>query len=337
MPILTRRTMAGAAFLSLAAPRLARAEVSEVRFAEGFGLSYLPITVMAHEQMVDRRARAMGLGPVNTRLLKLTGGPAMIDAMLAGQVDFISGGVPPMINLWDKTVASLHVKAIASMGNSPLHLNTIVPDVHDLAGLVDKGRIALPAVRISVQALTLQMACEKAFGRDDYQKLDRQTVSMPHPEAMQALLGGRTEITSHFASMPFLWYEAKDTRVARVLSSRDVLGGNHTGAVLYNSGRWRDANPKVFDAVALAIDDANTLINEQPRRAAEIYAAANPGRIDLAEIEAMIADRETTQFTSTPERVMPYVEFMHRRGQIKTMPASWKDLFWDNMHDRAGS
>jgi len=335
--MITRRTMAGAGLLALTAPHLAKAETGEVRFAEGFGLSYLPITVMARENLVDRRARELGVGPITTRLLRLTGGPAMIDALLAGQVDFISGGVPPMINLWDKTRSSLQVKGIASMGNSPLRLNTIVPDVTSLEGLVGRGRIAVPAVRISIQALTLQMACEKAFGEAGFDRLDRQTVSMPHPEAMQALLGGRTDITSHFANMPFTWYEARDPKVKLVLSSEDVLGGPHSGAVLYNTGRWRSANPKVFDAVTMAIEDAMKLINEEPRRAAEIYAAANTGRIDLDEIEAMIKDRSMLQFSSTPDRVMPYAAFMHRRGQIRNMPSSWKDMFWDNLHDRAGS
>lgn len=334
---ITRRQLTLGALLSFATPHVARAEVNEVRFAEGFGLSYLPITVIVHEQLIDRRARQLGAGPVRAELRKLTGGPAMIDALLSGQVDFISGGVPPMINLWAKTLNTLKVRAIAAMGNTPLHLNTILPDVTKLADLVGKGRIALPAVRISIQALTLQMAAEKAFGADAFDRLDRQTVSMPHPEAMQALLGGQTEITTHFASMPFLWYEAKDPRIHRILSSDEVVGGPHSGSVLYNTGRWRDQNPKVFDAVAMAIEDAMALINQDPRRAAEIYTTRNPGRVSIDEIEAMIRDRNVLSYDSTPTRVMPYVDFMYRRGQIKSEVTSWKDLFWENMHDRAGS
>jgi len=337
MTTMTRRALAGATMLGVATPRLARAEAGEVRFAEGFGLSYLPITVIVKENLIAPRARALGLGDVSSRLIKLTGGPAMIDALLSGQVDFISGGVPPMINLWARTRGSLDVRGIASLGNSPLHLNTIEPGVTTLGDLVGKGRIALPAVRISIQALTLQMAAAKAFGEDAFDRLDRQTVSMPHPEAMQALLGGGTEITSHFASMPFLWYEAREPRVKRVLSSEDVLGGRHSGAVLYNTGRWRSANPKTFDAVAQAIEDAMTLINEQPRRAAEIYVASNPGRNDIAEVEAMIRDRDVFEFTATPERVMPYVEFMAKRGQLRAVPGGWQDMFWDNLQGRAGS
>jgi NitT/TauT family transport system substrate-binding protein len=313
------------------------AEVREVRFAEGFGLAYLPITVIVSEQLVDKRARELGAGPVTAALRRITGGPAMIDALLSGQVDFISGGVPPMINLWDKTRGGLNVRAIASTGNTPLHLNTVDPSVRTLADLIGKGKIALPAAKISVQALTLQMAAEKEFGVDKAVIFDPQTVSMPHPEAMQALLTGRTEITSHFASMPFLWIEQKDPRVRTVLSSYDVLGGPHTGSVVYNTGKWKDENPTVFRAVAMAFEDAMKLINDDPRKAAEIYVKSNPGRTGVDEVEGLLRDPKLLQFVSVPMRVMPYVHFMHRRGQIKNLPASWKDLFWENMHDRDGS
>jgi len=315
----------------------ARAEVDEARFAEGFGLSYLPITVIAAEQLIKKRGEELGVGPIKATMRKLNGGPAMIDALLSGQVDFISGGVPPMINLWDKTRGKQNVKAIAAMGNTPLHLNTIDPTVKTLGDLVGKGKIALPAVKISIQALTLQMAAEKFLGPDKAEILDKQTISMPHPEALQALLGGHTEITSHFASMPFLWQEQKDPKVHRVMSSEDVLGGHHSGSVLYNTGTWKEANPRVFKAVALAIEDAMALINSNPRRAAEIYLKTSGDKTPIEDIEALIKNPDYFEFNSTPTGIMPYVQFMHKRGQIKTLPDSWKDLFWENMHERKGN
>lgn len=332
-----RFTAAASVAVSALAAFPAVAEVSEVRFAEGFGLAYLPITVMVDQGLIDKRARANGVGPVRGVLRKISGGPAMIDALLAGQVDFISGGVPPMINLWEKTRGNLNVRAIASMGDTPLYLNTVDPAVTSLKDLVGRGKIALPAVRISVHALTLQMAAEKMFGPGKHTVLDAQTVSMPHPEAMQALLSRRTEIQAHFATMPFIWYEAKEKGVRTILNSYDVLGGPHTGSVLYNSGRWKEQNPKVFASVAQAIEDAMQLINTHPRAAAEIYARVNPGRTPVEEIEAMLKDKNVLSFTSTPNRVMPYAEFMHRQGQIKVLPESWKALFWENMHGRPGS
>ena len=43
------------------------------------------------------------------------------------------------------------------------------------------------------------------------------------------------------------------------------------------------------------------------------------------------------KFTTTPENVMKYAEFMHRTGTIKTLPASWKELFFQEIHGVPGS
>jgi NitT/TauT family transport system substrate-binding protein len=42
-------------------------------------------------------------------------------------------------------------------------------------------------------------------------------------------------------------------------------------------------------------------------------------------------------FTLTPHRVLRTAEFMHRIGRVKHRPASWKDLFFPNLHGREGS
>jgi NitT/TauT family transport system substrate-binding protein len=35
--------------------------------------------------------------------------------------------------------------------------------------------------------------------------------------------------------------------------------------------------------------------------------------------------------------VIKYVDFMHKIGSIKAKPASWKDLFFPNVHTLPGS
>ena len=42
-------------------------------------------------------------------------------------------------------------------------------------------------------------------------------------------------------------------------------------------------------------------------------------------------------FTTTPQNVMKYVNFMSQIGAIKIKPESWKDLFFPNAHGLAGS
>jgi NitT/TauT family transport system substrate-binding protein len=38
-----------------------------------------------------------------------------------------------------------------------------------------------------------------------------------------------------------------------------------------------------------------------------------------------------------PENTMKYAEFMHAVGSIKAMPATWKDLFFPEVHGLPGS
>ena len=48
-------------------------------------------------------------------------------------------------------------------------------------------------------------------------------------------------------------------------------------------------------------------------------------------------DDPQVKFTTTPQNVTKYVDFMQRTGAIKVKPASWKDLFFPNVHNLAGS
>jgi len=55
-----------------------------------------------------------------------------------------------------------------------------------------------------------------------------------------------------------------------------------------------------------------------------------------AELMEVIGD-PAVKFTTTPENVMKYAEFMHRIGTLKNLPASWKDLFFPEIHGVPGS
>jgi NitT/TauT family transport system substrate-binding protein len=52
--------LVGAAAL-VAAGTAAQAEVTTVRLAKQFGISYLPLTLMETEQLLEKRAKAQGL------------------------------------------------------------------------------------------------------------------------------------------------------------------------------------------------------------------------------------------------------------------------------------
>jgi NitT/TauT family transport system substrate-binding protein len=54
------------------------------------------------------------------------------------------------------------------------------------------------------------------------------------------------------------------------------------------------------------------------------------------EIVAMLKD-PSVKFTTTPENMMKYADFMQRVGSIKKRPATWQDLFFNEVHELPGS
>src|SRR5207244_708789 len=115
--------------------------------------------------------------------------------------------------IWSRTRNNIGVKGVAALNSMPLYLNTINPAVKSIKDLSANDRIALPAVKVSIQAITLQMAAEKAFGPGEHGKLDPMTVSLGHSDGLAAMLSGKSEITAHFTSAPFMYQELDDKRV----------------------------------------------------------------------------------------------------------------------------
>jgi len=325
-----------AAALALAFAASSRAEVSEVRVAEQFGMGYLPLTVMRHEHLLEQAAEKAGLGEVKVSWSQFGAGNAMNEALLSGNLDFPSGGVGPLLTIWSKTRGRQDVKGVASLNSMPLYLVTVDPTVKTIKDFSEKDRIALPAVKVSIQAVTLEMAAAKAFGEDEYNKLDPLTVGLAHPDAMAAMLAGKTEITAHFGSAPFMYQELDDPRAHRVLNSYEVLGGPHTFNLVWTSKRFHDANPKTYAAFLAALEQAMALIKSDPHRVAAIYVEEEKSKLAPDFIEKMIRDPENV-FTTTPQNVLKYAAFMKTTGAMDAAPTDWKELFFPDIHAVPGS
>jgi len=325
-----------AAALSLAILPAAHAEVSEIHVSRQYGISYLPLMIMEDQKLIEKHAKASGID-VKVDWSKFASGAVMNDALLSGNLQFASGGVAPFTTLWAKTRSNLDVKAVAAINSMPLYLVTNNPKVKTLKDFTDKDKIALPAVKVSIQAVTLQMAAEKAFGAGQEHKLDHLTVSMSHPDGETALLSGKSEITAHLSSPPFQYQEREHKGMHRVLNSYDVLGGPATFNVVWTTAKFHDENPKVYAAFVAALDEATAQINGNKRAAAETYLRISKDKRDsLDDILKMLNDPEI-KYTTTPNNVMKYVDFMHKIGSIKVKPDSWKDMFFPNAQKLSGS
>jgi NitT/TauT family transport system substrate-binding protein len=332
----TARALSAVAVLVLfAGTPWARAEMAEIKVAKQYGISYLPLMLMEDGGLIQKHARAAGVD-VKVSWSTFAGGNVMNDALLSGSLQFASGGVGPLITLWARTRGNLDVRGVAALNSMPLYLVTRNPAVKTIKDLTSKDRIGLPAVKISVQAISLQMAAEQAFGSGQQNRLDPLTVTMSHPDAMQALLSGQSEVNAHFGSPPFQYQELSKPGMYRVLNNYDVIGGAVTFNVVWTSEKFRSENPKLYAAFVGALDEAEGAINRDKRAAAEAYLRISKDKDSLENIEKMLNDPEVV-YTTTPQNVMKYADFMFKTSAIKVKPESWKDLFFPNAQGLPGS
>src|SRR5476651_2397872 len=146
------RTIAASALIATAIALPAQAEVNEVRMSKQFGLPYLPMIVIEAQQLIEKNAKAAGLGDVTTTWTQRVGPAAELDALLAGQADFIGPGATTLATIWDKTVGTpQEVRALIAMQSMPFVLVTRNPDVKTIKDFTDKDKIALPAVKLTGQ------------------------------------------------------------------------------------------------------------------------------------------------------------------------------------------
>lgn len=323
-----------ASFVSLACLSAPAAAEGTIRIAEQFGITYLPLHVIRDQKLIEKHAKAAGLDDVQVEWVKLSGGAAQNDALLSGSIDVASAGVGPALTIWDKTRGS--VKAIASLGSLPSFLITNNPNVKTLQDFTSADKIAVPAVGVSVQSRTLQIAAEKAFGPGQHKKLEELTVSLPHPDATAALLSGGGQITAHFSNAPFQYQALKDPKIHKVLSSYDVLGGRATANLAYTTTAFRSDNPKTYQAFVAALKEAVAYIEANKKDAAETYIRVEKSKLD-PELIRSIVESPDVRFTLIPERTYVYADFLARTGAIKTRPTSWKDYFFDDVSDAEGS
>jgi NitT/TauT family transport system substrate-binding protein len=331
-----KRLIGIAAMLLLATLPIAtaQAEPMTIRMGTQFGLTYLPFAVIEHEKLIEKQAKARGLGDVEVKWLRSAGGNVLNDALLLGSLDFAATGFPSFLVLWARGKDKFDIKALSSYGTTPLLLLTRDPNVKSIADFSSKNRIAVPAVKSSIQAILIQMAAEKLFGK--YDKLDELTISRSHPDAAAALLSGVGEIDSHFSAPPFQYQELDKQGIRVVTTSNEIFGGPLSNGVLYLTEKFHNANPKTIAAVNTALREALDLINRDKRRAIEMYLAISGDKISVDDALKTVSDQNTI-FDATPRGSMKYAEFMKRTGGATLAPQDWKELFFQEAHDLPGN
>ncbi len=328
------RLLAALAALCLPVP-LAQAEVSELRITKQPGALFTPTILMEQGKLVEKYAAANGLIDMKVSWVTLSSGGAATDALLAGSVEIVTSGMTNMLLLWGKTNGD--VKGIAGVSGLPFKLITRNPNIKTIKDFTPNDRIALPTVRVSIQAMTLGIALQKTYGDDKAnEKLLTNQVQMGHPDGYAAMMNPVHEVTSHFTASPYQEMLLKQPGFHTVLESDYALGGPAHIAVAFASTKFFEGNPKAVAAYLAAYDEAVQMIHSNPKGAAEIYLAATKEKLTIDEM-AQLFTQPGAIYQAAPVRSMVYATYMYKAGFIKLEPKSWKDYFFPIMHNREGS
>ena len=313
---------------ALIVPKTALAEANVVRVAKQFGVGYMQYMVMQELKLVEKHAKAAGLD-VTTEWSTFRSSDVMNDALISGSVDFVSLGVPGIITIYSKTKGTAsEVKGVLGLNVLPLMLLVRDPAIKSLKDFKDTHRIALPAVKVSNQAIILQMAAAKEFGDAKYNSLDHLTVSMSHPDATAAMLGGQSEITANFSSAPFQYRQMKNPNVKLVLNSKDLfLDDPMSFNIVAATSKFRTDNPKLYAAFVAGMREATDIINADKRKGAEIYLKSTGEKTSVDDILEVLADKDII-YNNRVGGIRTVVNFMAKTGTLKNPPADWKDMFF---------
>ncbi|HUG56713.1 MAG TPA: ABC transporter substrate-binding protein [Candidimonas sp.] len=301
-------------------------EKTEITITKQPSILYLPALVMQKQELIEKSAAQEGIKDLKVNWRSFSSGGAATDALLSDNVEIVNSGVGNLLLLWDRTKGK--VKGITTHSALPLTLISRDPKIKTLKDFSPTDKIAVPTVRVSTQAILLQMAAEKEFGKDNWSKLDANTVQLGHPDAAAMLANPKGEISTHFAAPPFSYKELKTVPGAHVLlMSNDIIDGGLSQSTLFTTTKFAEANPKIIKAVLDASKEAIAFIKANPEKSVDIYREVSGDKTSAAELLDMLKQPGMMDFQMAPAGSMKFAEHMSKVGILKTKPAKWTDYF----------
>lgn len=320
-------------FAASGAPLIARSqEKKTIEVATQYGTSHLATTVAEKLSLFHKHAESAGIAGTEFQIQRVSGSTVINDGIFSGSLDIGAYGSTALIAAWAKTKGSYDLKGIAACNEAVLTLYTNDPSIKSIRDIKPTDRIAVTGTT-SPQAIMLQMAAEKEFGKGEAKRFDKQMVQLPHPDATTALISGNG-VTLYFAAPPFISTLEASKKCFKVVGGEEIIGGPYSGALYASTQKFADANPKVLAAFVGALTEAMDLIQGDPGNAAEIYLAAEKTNLSPVQVEEAIRGQV---FTIEPRGMQSFANFLAGTGAIKQAPESWRDMFFEPISKGIGS
>ncbi|MDO9413499.1 MAG: MetQ/NlpA family ABC transporter substrate-binding protein [Pseudolabrys sp.] len=339
--MLNRRSVVqGAAALALSAtavraPALAQGK-TEITMSRQPGILYMPLHIIEKYKLLEKHAEKLGIPGATVKWVAFANGGAQQDALISGNVDIINTGTGNLLLLWDKTRGG--VKGVAASSAARLLFVSRDPNIKSLKDLKEGDKIAVPTVKVSTQAILLQMAASEMFGADQYARFDPLTVQMGHPDAFIAMKNASHEVKNHFGAPPFDFYNLKQVPGAhQVITSAEIIGGPLSQGQFITTTKYADANPKIIQALMEAAKEAKAMIEKDLTASVEAYKEVNNDKTETAALLDLLGQPGMNDWNLYPQGTLKFAAHLNKVGSLKTKPASWKDYYLSIAHDMPGN
>jgi NitT/TauT family transport system substrate-binding protein len=326
-----------AILLGVAGAGSARAQQKmDIAISRAPGVFYMPSHIIEKQKLIEKHAAALGLPGVTVKWMTFASGGAQTDAFLSRTIDILNTGTGNLLQLWDMTRGG--VKGIVATSAQPMTLISRDPNIHSIKDFGPTDKIAVPTLKVSTQAIVLQIAAAQAFGDDQWSKLDASTVQLSHPDAYGALSNPQRDVRNHFSVPPFSYLETKNVPGAHVvLSSSDVMGGPLSQVQFFTSTRFGVENPIIIQAVRNATKEAQDLIRADTRSALEIYKEVSGDKTATDDLLALFKQPGMMEWNLEPQGTMKLAAHLFKTGTLKSQPKAWTDYYLPIAHDLKGS
>lgn len=286
-----------------------------ITIAEQYGLAYAPVQLIKELELLEESDPDLKI-----EWKQLSNTTSIRESMLAGEVDIAFMAIPPFLIARDK---GMEWKIISGLSESPLGLMTNREAVSSLSDIKEQDKIALPQPG-SIQHILLSMAAQREFGESS--KFDEQLLTMSHPDAMNALLAGK-EVSSHFASPPYLFLESREEGIKQILSGREAFGGDFTFIVGVSTEKFYQQQSKNYKLFAAALEESIKFMQQNPAEAAALLA----DNYDLTEAEMIeYLNWPGMIFTSEIKGLEEFIAFMTAEGYLKENNYQPAELIFKN-------
>jgi NitT/TauT family transport system substrate-binding protein len=293
----------------------------EIAIGVGHGIGFLPLFIAQDLRLLDKHARANGLNG-KLALRRFPAAAPMRQALAQGEIAAGAYGLPAFLLARDaarQTPQELLV--VSGLTTLPLVLLTARPNIRAINDLKPADTIAVPMLT-APQVSYLSMQTHPWFGRE---RLRQQLVVMPHQESLDALTEGKG-IAAYFSSPPFTQIALKDSKVRAVTSSVDIMGGKTSFLVMASPKSALTSHPKLPEVLAKAIEEASTIIRNDPRRAAMIWLKWEPSHtLDARTVEGILRDLKD-DFGNGVFGVEATATYLRRDNRLKDRVSTWKDV-----------